>query len=574
MASGRMDVIEFLWTVERPVLQKIDLISIARNGGGFNLLTFLVEKLKIRDEGMGILNFCQNIHNPITEYLLSHNNYAPHVYWLMIYKCIIEDNLYIINLIVNKVDPNGKIAALLLTKAIEKKRSAMIPFFLFRHKFTFNGGVDTMDKTVQGEMNKFLSLIPDATEIIGRMKTPFQYAESIEYKEFSVLLKTYINNTVIKYKSLIMLKMLIQQGFNKDFLFSFCDWSQVPEDFVQVFMGFVFDTLDKINFFFTNSIVMGNHGTIEFFLKNNKILAVDIQKNDDFFLSVFKSQAPGRVQTLKMLIEHCGGIEKLEISPQRLLRFCEENINFETEQLKEYLQGLIKNRYTKKRPISLESDNDEEPKRAESCESGLDILASAATDLIEVKSTEQMRIEKRTKMEEEQKSLEQIKAESEAKIRAKFAEEAEAEKAAKEIPKKKLTEQNQRETDNGKVVCVSYTPTTEITVEKKQAIELKNTIQLLREENNKMKIATGFPIPISEFVAGDTETGKVLSQIPPLPTLSSFFFTSFNIEVEHTCKYCNETFTKIKATHGPISTVCETCNRKRWKRQRRANETE
>jgi hypothetical protein len=260
---GRTNIVEFLWHMERPLLQKIDLISMARKVG-FSMLTFLVEKLKIVDDGMGLLNFCKDKDNSVTEYILAHNSYQPYIYWLMIYKCIIEDNLYVINLIIDKVDPNSKIAAILLTKAIEKKRSAMVPRFLFRYKFTFNGGIEFTEKSLLAQKEKFLTLIPDAAEIMKHMDAPYKYAESIGYEQFPIILKTYINNTVIKYKSIVMLKMLIQQGFSKDFLFTLCDWSQTSPEFVQIFMGIVFDTLDKINFFFTNCINLGNHHMIKY----------------------------------------------------------------------------------------------------------------------------------------------------------------------------------------------------------------------------------------------------------------------------------------------------------------------
>jgi hypothetical protein len=386
------------------------------------------------------------------------------------------------------------------------------------------------------------------------MDAPYKYAESIGYEQFPIILKTYINNTVIKYKSIVMLKMLIQQGFSKDFLFTLCDWSQTSPEFVQIFMGIVFDTLDKINFFFTNCINLGNHHMIKYLLQNNKILAVDIQKNDDFFLAVFKSQSPGRLETLKLLIEHCGGIEKLEISPQRLIRFCEENLNFESDQLKEYLQTLQKNRYAKKRQITLESDNDEP--------TALDMLANAAIaeePPIEVKSTEQMRVEKRT-MEEERQKLQQKKAETEAKIRAKFAEEADAEKAEKKVenPFKILRE----------AILEKHAEEKRKAEEQKKArspIEIKTMIRVETEKPNMIQellaktptLIASFPLPVIDFVPKNTETERALVEI----------------QRKYACIYCDRPLEKSGYYTGRPRTVCETCKNTRRAEARKKRKT-
>lgn len=371
--SQCIEIVEFLWANENMLLKGIPMISLACKIENVVMVHFLTEKLGIKDvlpngpqyfttfsaqlhesidKMLGIEICCKK--NTLTSsllcvYLLRHNVYSDKIYMALFCFDLAQNRPTCIHEILEqkRISLKGKFAAFLVAKAIQHRNLGIIVRFI-REGFPLNGGTT-------GELAPVLSISQE------HLNNPIEYAKSINFTEFLDWLQSYVKE-IVGTKSLIMLRSLLLQGFPEEYIGS-CYECKVdsPEDiqFLEKILVRPHQEKTKNETMFLFACKTGNIQILNSLIANKKITEVEIQRNDTFFQNVFQSPSSRKLELLKILIDHCGGLEKLEISMQRLNRFCDENPSSESEAIKEYLQGFTKNRLAKKRQISIESDNEE-----------------------------------------------------------------------------------------------------------------------------------------------------------------------------------------------------------------------
>lgn len=374
--SQCIDIIKFLWTNENAALQSIPLIALACKVENVGMVHFLTENLRVKDilppnGSQYFTTFAAQLHesidgklgieiccrkNSITSsllciYLLRHNTYSASVY--MALSCL-ELDMQIKGTCTHeileqkRITPSSKAAAFLVAKAVQKKNFGILARFI-REGFPLNGGS-------VGELPPNTPISPI------HINDPIKFAKDIFFTEFLDWLQNYTKE-IVGMRSVVMVQSLIRQGFREDYITSCYDCRiDCPEDiqFLEKIVTFQQpEGKTKDESMFLLACKSGSAQLLNHLIASKKITEIEIQRNDTFFQSIFQSPSSRKLELLKILIDCCGGIEKLEISMQRLMRFSEENPSPESDAIKEYLQSFTKNRLAKKRQISIESDNEE-----------------------------------------------------------------------------------------------------------------------------------------------------------------------------------------------------------------------